>query len=380
MHVITMRIMFVLLAGAVVVSAQKILPPATGCYIGCFASGGATNFKTLTGKDLAIDMQFFNFNSSFPSSFANNAVQSGSVPSIAWEPWDGNVNGTKFSNQSIIDGKHDTYLKTFAAAAKQFGKPLFIRFGHEMNGNWYSWDGTHSGGSTATGYGDKTKADGPERYVDAYRHVWQVFKDASVGNVTWIWCPNCDAVPNETWNDATNYYPGDQYVDWVGMDGYNFGSVQGAWRTFSNIYSIPYDKLTKYNKPMLIGEFASGESGGDKAVWITDCFKLLKTTFPKIQAFTWFNVNKEADWRINSSVAAQTAFKTALADSFFIGKIALFGDVPSNVRKTGPVKILQAAVFPAVKTFDRACGGIVLKRAGTRYLVSGKSHPNKQKF
>ena len=138
MHVITMRIMFVLLAGAVVVSAQKILPPATGCYIGCFASGGATNFKTLTGKDLAIDMQFFNFNSSFPSSFVNNAVQSGSVPYIAWEPWDGNVNGTKFSNQSIIDGKHDTYLKTFAAAAKQFGKPLFIRFGHEMNGNWYS--------------------------------------------------------------------------------------------------------------------------------------------------------------------------------------------------------------------------------------------------
>jgi hypothetical protein len=366
------RIFSVLLAVAVGISAQKVLPPASGCYIGCFASGGAANFKTLTGKDLAIDMQFFNFNSTFPSSFANNAVQTGSVPYIAWEPWDGNVNGTTFSNQSIISGTHDTYLKTFAAATKQFAKPLFIRFGHEMNGNWYSWDGTHSGGSTTAGYGDLTKADGPERYVDAYRHVWQVFKDAGVTNVTWIWCPNCDAVPGQAWNDMTNYYPGDQYVDWVGLDGYNFGSVQGAWRMFSNIYTTAYGKAVKYNKPILIGEFASGESGGDKAAWITDCFTLLKTTFPKIQAFVWFNINKETDWRINSSAAAQASFKTALADSYYIGKITLFGDLSTSLPRSLMTKNNSAVRLAAFMAVDPVAGKIVVQKAGERYSISGK--------
>jgi hypothetical protein len=371
------RILSVLLAVAVCVSAQKILPPATGCYIGCFASGGAANFKTLTGKDLAIDMQFFNFNSSFPSSFANTAVQNGSVPYIAWEPWDGNMNGTTFSNQSIINGTHDTYLKTYAAATKQFNKPLFIRFGHEMNGNWYSWDGTHSGGATTTGYGDQTKADGPERYVDAYKHVWQVFKDAGVTNVTWIWCPNCDAVPGQAWNDMANYYPGDLYVDWVGLDGYNFGSVQGAWRMFSNIYTTPYSKATKYKKPILIGEFASGESGGDKVAWITDCFTLMKTTFPKIQAFAWFNINKETDWRINSTPAAQAAFKTAMSDAYYLGKITLFGDLTSAVTRPYATRGRSAVPFATVLVVDPGRGGIVARRAGERYLVSGKCVENK---
>ena len=366
------KIVTVFLMLAFVLYAQKVLPPPSGCYIGCFGSGGAANFKALTGKDLAIDMQFFNFNSTFPSSFANNAVQNGLVPYIAWEPWDGNVNGTKFSNQSIIDGAHDAYLKTFAAASKQFAKPLFIRFGHEMNGNWYSWDGTHSGGATTTGYGDQAKADGPERYVDAYRRVWQVFKDGGVTNVTWIWCPNSDAVPGQAWNDMANYYPGDQYVDWVGVDGYNFGSVQGAWRRFSNIYSTPYSKAIKYNKPMLIGEFASGESGGDKAAWITECFTLLKTTFPKIQAFTWFNINKETDWRINSSAAAQSAFRTAMSDAYYVGKITLFGDLTSSAINPSVRNKLPAMAILPVETIELRKGGIVVKNAGKRYLVSGE--------
>jgi len=370
------RILTLLLAIAFCAFAQKILPPPTGCYVGCFSSGGAANFKAMTGKDLAIDMQFFNFNSTFPSSFANSSVQEGAVPYVAWEPWDGNINGTTFSNQSIIDGAHDTYLKTFAAAAKQFGKPLFIRFGHEMNGNWYPWDGTHSGGATTTGYGDLTKADGPERYVDAFRHVWQVFRDAGVTNATWIWCPNCDAVPGQAWNDMANYYPGDQYVDWVGLDGYNFGSVQGAWRMFSNIYSTPYSKAIKYNKPILIGEFASGESGGDKAAWITDCFTLMKTTFPKIQAFAWFNINKETDWRINSTPTAQAAFKTAMSDPYYIGSITLYGVLPTSAmssRVTNKIPAMARSVATAIELRE---GGIVVRKAGVGYLVSGKCAGN----
>jgi len=245
------------------------------------------------------------------------------------------TSGTRFSNQSIIDGTHDTYLRTYADAVKLFGKPLFIRFGHEMNGNWYSWDGTHSGGSTTTGYGDQSKADGPERYVDAYRYVWEVFESRSVTNVTWIWCPNADNVPGQAWNDMLNYYPGDEYVDWVGIDGYNFGSAGGGWRMFSNIYTTPYNKVKGYGKPIIIGEFASGESGGDKAAWITDCFSKLKTTFPQIKAWVWFNVNKETDWRITSSTAAQTAFRQAMNDSYYIGKITVFGDLSGSTGMRG---------------------------------------------
>jgi endoglucanase len=95
------------------------------------------------------------------------------------------------------------------------------------------------------------------------------------------------------------------------MDGYNWGTSQrwSQWQTFDSIYQPTYSQLQALNasKPMMIGEFASSEKGGDKAAWIADMFKRIPSAYPQIRMVFWFNLNKETDWRMNSSEASLQA-------------------------------------------------------------------------
>jgi beta-mannanase len=178
-----------------------------------------------------------------------------------------------------------------------------------MNGNWYPWDGSHNGANqTATA-----------KYVSAFRHIHDVFTGAGANNVLWVFSPNCDSVPGDSWNQWANYYPGDSYVDWMGVDGYNWGNVQttSTWRSFSAIFSTIYSGLAAKGKPIIIPETASAEGGGDKAAWISGILPALKSSFPGIKALVWFDTNKETDWRMDSSTAAKTASVTMANDPYF---------------------------------------------------------------
>jgi len=86
-----------------------------------------------------------------------------------------------------------------------------------------------------------------------------------------------------------------------------------------NIFSPTYQNLVAVsaNKPILLAETASTESGGNKAAWITDAFAVLPTTFPQIKAFVWFNIKKETDWLIESSTAATQAFAQGINTNYF---------------------------------------------------------------
>jgi beta-mannanase len=139
-----------------------------------------------------------------------------SIPHITWEPWTG---GTPYALDVIINGRWDSYIAGYANQAKFWSKPLFIRVGHEMNGDWYPWGGKNNGGSIVNGFGDSTKPDGPERFISAFRHIRHVFDSVGVANVSWIWSPNNFSSTSDTWNSPESYYPGDDVVDWIGFDG-----------------------------------------------------------------------------------------------------------------------------------------------------------------
>jgi hypothetical protein len=111
-------------------------------------------------------------------------------------------------------------------------------------------------------------------YVSAYRHIHDIFVAEGATNEIWAWCPNVTDIygGNRTTMD---YYPGDGYVDWTG-DGYN--ALLAAKRT-----------------PVLIGEMASSQAGGDKAKWIDEIIPTLRRSFPLIKGVVWFDINKEAD-------------------------------------------------------------------------------------
>jgi beta-mannanase len=199
-----------------------------------------------------------------------------------------------------VAGDHDALVRERAADARALGVPFFLRWGHEMNGNWYPWDGFHNGAA----------AGGPALYVQAYRHVHDLFVEEGAENAVWVLCPNVTSVPPEPWNDWQSYYPGDEYVDWLCTDGYNWGTVQtwSSWQSFSSVMGPIIPSLASFGKPVLIAETSSTEEGGDKGAWIDGIVPALASEFPAVRGLVWFHVNKETDWRIDSSPGSLAAF------------------------------------------------------------------------
>jgi beta-mannanase len=154
--------------------------------------------------------------------------------------------------------------------------------------------------------------------VAAWRHIHSIFVAEGATNVVWVWCPYARSKPRDAWNSWANYYPGDEYVDWVGIDGYNWGTTQtwSSWMAYPTIESAIYGTYSQ-SKPIMTAETASCEQGGNKAQWISDTQAAAKTQFPDIRAFIWFDESKECDWRVNSSQTALNAYQTMAADPYF---------------------------------------------------------------
>ncbi len=279
-----------------------------GCAVGAFINGlsNLPSFQTSIGQNLAVVHWYVAWPGAFPAADAETVHANGSVPLITWEPWITDAAGTL---DAIAGGKYEAYVRSFFLAAKAWGKPLFLRFAHEMNGNWYPWDGEHNGGAA-----------GAEKYKNAWHYIYNVRKSTGAENVFLVWCPNNASLPGDPWNDFAVYYPGDQYVDWVGLDGYNWG--YSGWQSFDEIFSGAYRQLTALTaRPLMIGEFASAEQGGDKAAWIAEALNKIDSTYTGVKLFCWFNIDKERDWRLGSSDSAEAAFRNSLQNISFLARI-----------------------------------------------------------
>lgn len=205
--------------------------------------------------------------------------------------------------RKIANGAYDRAFRTWATEAASWGYPLILRFDFEMNGQWFQW-GTRPVVNRNT----------PASFVAAWRHVHRIFTRAGATNVGWAWCPNID--PYREMTSVAKLYPGGKYVDWTCLDGYNFGK---SWMSFRKLYTHSYRQIIKIapTKPMLIGEIASTERGGNKAKWIHSMFQDLGTRFRHIHGLLWwdkfgFKGSRRLDWPIETSRAASTAFSRGI--------------------------------------------------------------------
>ena len=213
---------------------------------------------------------------------------------------------TAFSMQNIISGKWDKELKAWAKDAKAdrdaHGKPipLLVTFTIEMNGYWFPWSGIYNGGANKTGYGDPNLADGPERYRDAYRHIIDLFKKEGVKHITWFFVPDTmdpdeDWVSflKEDWNAQKNYYPGDDYIDWIGTNLYGAAAKDYNWTTFSNDWSKKSKaiKAISSNKPLALLEFGVIENhpNGTKSDWLNNAFDTIEGSDYPFQAISYWH-------------------------------------------------------------------------------------------
>ena len=228
-------------------------------------------------------------------------AQRGITPIISWEPQDPtNPSDPAYRLAAIASGAWDTCITQSARSAADTATPMLINLAPEMNGSWSPWGPGHN-------------ANTPQEFVAAYRHVVDIFRAQGASNVGWIWAPNADWNAQEVYG---SYYPGDGYVDWLGMDGYNFGTMTSdGWLTPAQIFGRSYAALTGLSaKPIIIEETASTELGGAKAAWITQLAQTIPAQFPAVGALVWFQRNKETDWRVNSSAAALGAFQALAAN------------------------------------------------------------------
>jgi hypothetical protein len=284
--------------------ALLLLVPASGSAsirLGVFNPGGPSNGESANaylanvGRPADIAMWYHDFGHTLLTSEERAALQaSGQTPLVTWEPY----------GQSLTDiaaGRYDSYVRESARVAKAWGGELMLRFAHEMNGDWYPWNGS------------------PSAYVSAWQHLVTVFREEGVSNVRWVWAPNVDsygAMP------FSQYFPGEEWVDYVGLDGYNFGDVSdNRWRSLKDVFATSYATLTQLSsRPVIITETSSSEAGGDKAAWIREGFlSTIPQEFPRVAAVVWFNKSQEGDWRIDSSTGALEAFREVANCSVYGG-------------------------------------------------------------
>ncbi len=296
-------------------------PVAKRVYVGVYAGNkmkdlgdlsAVKSFERDAGKNVAIIHIFQAWGTpDGMNRFDPNAMtairEHGSLPLLTWAPRAPReaVNQPEFALRNIIDGKFDDYITQYALDIKRWGHPLFLRFAHEMNGTWYPWSESVNGNR-------------PGDYVKAWRHVHDIFKHHEVTNVTWVWCPSRKGTKPQK---LRALYPGDQYVDWLGMDGYN-DTRQKRWQTMEEIFGDLYRELNEMSaKPMMIVEFSTTEKGGSKAGWIVQAFhEIIPGRFPRIGAVVWFNrrFSPELDWRIELSPSARKAFEDAVASPIYL--------------------------------------------------------------
>lgn len=252
---------------------------------------------------VAADYQGWAYESGFNTAQAEADAAAGAVEEVSWEPWDyaKGVDQPAYSDQAIADGAYDSFLASWAAGAKSYGGPIFVRLAAEMNGNWDSW---------SVGVNGNTSAD----YVAMWRHVVSFVRAQGALNVSWVWSPNV-SYPGST--PLADVYPGDDYVDVVALDGYNWGTAQAgtSWEPFSQIFGPDLATLSTLapGKPVWVAETACAEQGGDKAAWEADLVQQVLAQ-PQVVGFAWFDIAQGAeDWPVASSPASLAGLQSALA-------------------------------------------------------------------
>ncbi len=273
------------------------------------------DFDALIGAKTDVFLWYESISENFYAETFEPMAQAGRTIQLAWEPHDfakDPNNQPEYRLQTITAGNHDDDIRRWARELRDFGHEVLFRPMCEMNGDWVAWAGNANGNS-------------PGDYIPAWRHIHDIFVEEGATNVKWVWSPNRDGSIASAQATFDTYYPGDAYVDYIGMNGYNWGRLYttpqwtSQWQMLDEVFGYSYDvAVANTDKPVVICETATTEVGGDaanggKAEWIRDAFEQLPQRFPRVELITWFNINKETDWRVNSSSESLEAFRAAVA-------------------------------------------------------------------
>jgi hypothetical protein len=271
---------------------------------GFYDPSAVTQFSSLVGHKVSIVQNFVSWSyttdptaSTFPTGRVEQILAEGAEPEISWDPSIAGapVNQPQMSLADITAGHFDSYIRTFARAAAAVKRPILIRFAHEMNGPWTSYYVGNSGNH-------------PGDFVKAWRHVHDIFASVGAHNVQWVWSPNI-ILPEGSSLEAL--YPGNRYVDWVGVDGYSY--PKAGCETAAATFDPTFAEIARFSdRPEMLAEVGISAACPTKPALIRGLFSWL-TTHPRVEAITWWERDDQGvNWNVNSNAASLKAFRAGV--------------------------------------------------------------------
>jgi beta-mannanase len=321
-------------------TANNVPVPLTGAYLGDKGSTGDADvsaLEELVGKQFAIYHDSFNDGYNFPASLMLASLSNYHNATPMYDLQDSYRTLAEINSDTInANDKRpnytvspDAFFKSWADGLKAYGKPIFLRLDHEMNGNWDPY--CFQTGQADCMDQDTGAQETAQEYVAAWQHVHNIFAAEGATNVSFVWCPNDIDVSGNA-PAMSSYYPGDTYVDWTCFDAYNW-SPPATWTAFSPLVTSTYNAILQVapTKPMMIGEFNSGlgtdPTGDQKGQWFIDAYHQIATNFPAIKAVVLFDVNmfpygQNIDWRVENNTSTLQDFAQSIASPYFLSTIA----------------------------------------------------------
>jgi mannan endo-1,4-beta-mannosidase len=266
---------------AAVAPVRAAVPASPAPMVGVYVTGTPDSvapldaFTRQTGVQPRLVLYFSGWHEPFNRAFADAVSARGGMPLVQVQP-------DTVTMLQVASGSQDAYLVNFAQQVRAYGRPVVMSFGHEMNGSWYSWGFRHVSAA---------------QFIAAWRHVVDVFREQGADNVTWMWTVNAYADAPTLVSSASQWWPGDDYVDWVGVDGHYLAPGQ----TFTSIFMPVIDNIREVTaKPVLIAETAIAPQAGQAA--------LMANLFAGVRAhgllgLVWFDSNGNRDFRLRTSAA-----------------------------------------------------------------------------
>ena len=265
------------------------LPTQSASYLGVYEAEALHTYQPIADFTKAAGQQpnlvgyYSGWGEPFQASFASSVRSHGAATLLQWDP-------TLASVSKIAAGGNDSYLRSFADSVREFGQPIVIGFGHEMNAYWYSWGYGHLPAPT---------------FVAAWRHIVTLFRAQRADNVTWLWTIQADEPGTGT---IASWWPGAKYVTWVGIDGYYYRPSESFFSIFGETIAQVRDFT---GLPVLLSEVAVGPEAG-QARKIPDLFAGMRQY--GTLGLVWFDIAQHQgtyhqDWHIEDHPGAETAFR-----------------------------------------------------------------------
>ena len=295
-------------------SPLYLIPPVEGVYHAAHPDFGLRDdavtservhaFTNLAGKGIVWSFVSFHWDRGviFPTEACRTLHREGIVPLIGLMPWSTLRQSSPepiYTLSKILSGAFDEKLRACAREVKSLGFPIMMEFGPEANGSWFPWSGAWNG-RDGDRYGAKNHPDGPERFRDSYRRIVGIFREEGADNVTWVFHVASTSAPDTSWNAVRFYYPGDEWVDWIGVSLYGRLRSGDPVKPFDGMMRKIYPELAALSptKPIALLELGVSDDpqGIDKARWIEGAMQsICAGHYPRVKAVSWWNKTYRPD-------------------------------------------------------------------------------------